>query len=320
MKKCRELAVQHLEDGYNFDIGQFEGWSKLCKSGYDSYEKHRVEAIQEKLLQNILETKEKILTAIQAGNAQDLANVLNNQYTYPEKVDLYYVQIEGQHYDGNYPCGTVDELRGRFHQRPMIEGIFFEEREFFIDLLKELKKLNGLQLTECFKALQNAMLGTDLDQEKFFTWNAQQQALINAAIRDMENYSKNYLQNQTDKSPDSLKNKKNKAIEELVINLSTTILSNYSFNEHPPTEEINKIDLAIQKLDFLNKLHKEDKLLNTARSNWRAITFNILVGLFTGPIGFVANKMVTGHYFFKFTTTSHDKVATIDNLVGYSPK
>lgn len=317
MKRGITLPVSRSEENKYEYFYPFEGFDEREESDKEPWtEAKDSEAICKKLRNNISEAKRDILSAIQGGDTARLTGLLKTRYIYPEKVRLYPVEILSRHHNGNYADEAIYEYQGYFHQRPMIEGLFFEERDFFIQIFQALKTLQGNSLVNCFNILQGAMLDTELNPEKLFTWSPRQQRETSIAIQKMKNHVVDYGQDKTDSEFNALKKQKREATEQLVTQLSDKYKQLDTLSKATTGQQIAKIDFALAKLDFLNTLHSQDDLLNTAQSQLKAIVLNLLAALFTGPLGFVANKIINGHYFFTQATTSQQNVAAIEHSVG----
>lgn len=257
------------------------------------------------------EVFQAINDAIEGGRpGAYIGKLLQGSFIYPGLINKY---KDCRHPPNHYETYNV---------RPVLEALFFERNDLFLDLVLLLIEKSDETL---YQAFIDSLKDTELSAEMLFTFNQAMKDDIKKNLESMDDHAQQNYNNHDFLLYHS------KYLGTLVF--IPTLVD--KLNSAAPTEEPtlllrNKFQKLAFKLDFLQLLHSEDSEAaerrsacgynpaNTEEDLWGYKTsraLNAISPLLFG-VPFLINKVTTGNLFFFSRTTTEKKIRDVQAATG----
>lgn len=286
--RVRKKYCSHFNDEYDHTAHVFLEVKKSTK---------------EELTESFEETKKEILRLLKCGDELGALKQLTKTYTSPEfQVDP---DSELQHggVAGNSGFTRV-QYYAFFEQRPMIEALFFEDPDSFIQMLERIKKRSDKKAL--LQVVKQAMKATDLNYDALFTFTSDDAKRLKDRISSLRSACDDIEKTKCETFTETLKK---------LINLEFELKNKL---EASSSKAVTSIDIGIIKAEFVQALHEHDDKFKQHRNPFfDNVIRNLVAFLFTGGIAFGINRAVNGQWLFGQKTKTQEKVDAVDKALSY---
>ncbi len=201
------------------------------------------------------------------------------------------------------------------YTRPVIEALFLDKPDIFLDVIKTLCQLDK---DELYQAFIDCMAGTDLTPGILFSWDMARRDMIGHEIDELAAYGKKLAIHDDELT----KSKGNTAIS-----LAGSLKAR--FDQAPASAATTlkgKFANLMFKLEFLQELHGEDAEFAIHRGYKRCAT-NIASFVFSLGLANLAYRIGTGfsregegEWLFFNKTATEEKIASMQAKLGFNPE
>lgn len=283
VRKIFEYCPKIINETGDFSLFDMSPWM-LMREAY-------------KLERSDIRVKIKALrAAIEKEDADQMATLLQEDFIYRSQVKRHYVPHE------NDPLGGTYEYERLTFKRPLIEKIYMNCPTAFDDLLELLqhhKKLRS-QFLHTWHSLKEDPL-CDLSSSLF---QRDDEALNNAKthLATMKKDGR-----QLEQSTDAVNHRKGLHIKTLCAKIHDSLSS--------LEEKYDAFEIAQLKRSMLREILNHGYLGHHRHSMWLRSVANFSAALLGGPIPFILNKVINGHFFFGMQTRSRRHVLSIQEAL-----
>lgn len=260
---------------------------------------------------------ESLIRYIREGSAEELGGLLTRNFIYsgdglregdtPEEIgqadDSYcYVATERiqWHTRGDTPVSASERRVFKYYYtRPILETLFFEYQDLFLELLSRVASSNDPTLHEVF--IKAFMRCKDLPQDMLTPPTHKKLENLNAGIAEIKKYGGELLLSRVERGADAIT---------LAHNLENTLSSDGII---PPSA--NRFTASVKSLKFNFKFSKQLHSLDDKFSKhrgWKHIITNIAALLCTGPIAHAIHYIAKGNLLFFNRTTTQSLISNVD--------